>query len=69
MYGITETTVHVTYRPITGRLAKGREQPDRRGDPGLVVPAGCRAGVVPGSHGELVIGQAGLARGYHGRPG
>ena len=35
MYGITETTVHVTYRPIR-RDGPGRRpgQPDRRADPG-----------------------------------
>ena len=39
MYGITETTVHVTYRPITlGDLDSRRGQRDRRADPR---PAAC----------------------------
>ncbi|HYW09813.1 MAG TPA: amino acid adenylation domain-containing protein, partial [Longimicrobium sp.] len=70
MYGITETTVHVTYRPITradlgrGGSPIGVPLPDlalhlldANGEP---VPAG-----VPG---ELFVGGAGVARGYLGRP-
>jgi amino acid adenylation domain-containing protein len=71
MYGITETTVHVTYRPLDrGDLRSGAGsvvgEPipdlrlyllDRRGE--LLPPA------VPG---EIHVGGAGLARGYLGRP-
>ena len=70
MYGITETTVHVTYRPITradveaGRGSViGRPIPDlyirlldERGEP---VPTG-----VPG---EIWVGGAGVANGYLNR--
>jgi amino acid adenylation domain-containing protein len=71
MYGITETTVHVTFRPVgpedvwsgTGS-AVGRPIPDLSVhvlEPGLEpAPLG-----VPG---ELHVGGAGLARGYLGRP-
>ncbi|HEV7509096.1 MAG TPA: amino acid adenylation domain-containing protein [Thermoanaerobaculia bacterium] len=69
MYGITETTVHVTYRPV------------RRGD----VAAGSLLGVpIPdltlyvvdrglspqpvGVPGEIAVGGQGVARGYLGRP-
>ncbi len=71
MYGITETTVHVTYRPVSGAdLASsasviGGPIPDLRLyvlDPEHFhpVPAG-----VPG---ELFVGGGGVARGYLGRP-
>ncbi len=74
MYGITETTVFVTYRPLAaadladnltlGGSPIGRPIPDlalHLGDRWLrPVPAG-----VPG---EILVGGAGLARGYHGRP-
>ncbi|MGK8867911.1 pyoverdine non-ribosomal peptide synthetase PvdD [Pseudomonas aeruginosa] len=72
MYGITETTVHVTYRPVSEADLEG----------GLVSPIG---GIIPdlswyildrdlnpvprGAVGELYIGRAGLARGYLRRPG
>ncbi len=68
MYGITETTVHVTYRPLTaGDLTRGSvigvPIPDLQifiFDPMLrPVPIG-----VPG---ELYVGGAGLARDYHQR--
>ncbi|HSG40608.1 MAG TPA: amino acid adenylation domain-containing protein, partial [Thermoanaerobaculia bacterium] len=67
MYGITETTVHVTYRVI-GRedvaSAVGRPIPDLGiylADPALnLVPLG-----VPG---EILVGGAGLALGYLNRP-
>ena len=72
MYGITETTVHVTYRPLStddtsGALGSmiGRRIPDLQIyllDPLLrSVPVG-----VPG---EIYVGGAGVARGYLGRPG
>ncbi len=65
MYGITETTVHVTYRPITqADLAKGASSPIGEVIPDLswyLLDAALNP-VAPGSHGELVIGQAGLAR-------
>ncbi|MDX1996532.1 MAG: non-ribosomal peptide synthase/polyketide synthase [Thermoanaerobaculia bacterium] len=72
MYGITETTVHVTYRPlqpadaaVAGASPVGVPIPDleiflldRLGRP---VPVGVA--------GEIHVGGAGLARGYLGRPG
>ncbi|MEH2228576.1 MAG: amino acid adenylation domain-containing protein [Nostoc sp.] len=70
MYGITETTVHVTYRPIT--LADlhttasviGRPIPDLQ-----VYLLDKNQQLVPiGVPGEMYIGGAGLARGYLNRP-
>jgi amino acid adenylation domain-containing protein len=71
MYGITETTVHVTWRPLAAADAAARSSPigepiadlqlyllDRRGEP-----------VPPGVPGEIHVGGAGLARGYLRRPG
>ncbi|MCP4663055.1 MAG: amino acid adenylation domain-containing protein, partial [bacterium] len=72
MYGITETTVHVTYHPLAqAELRATMGSPiggpladlpsyllDRRGNP---VPVG-----VPG---EIHVGGAGLGRGYLNRPG
>ena len=71
MYGITETTVHVTYRAIAigdldcrDRSPIGRPLSDLEGH---VLDAGgdpCPAGVV----GELYVGGDGVARGYLNRP-
>jgi amino acid adenylation domain-containing protein len=71
MYGITETTVHVTYRPLTAA------DTERRGGS----PVGCRIPdlrtyilddqrqpVPLGVVGELYVGGAGVARGYLNRP-
>ena len=71
MYGITETTVHVTYRPLSAAdAARGSGSPIGRPIPDLgvrLVDAG--GGTVPiGVAGELLVGGAGLARGYLGRP-
>ncbi|MDX3745359.1 non-ribosomal peptide synthetase [Streptomyces sp. AK08-02] len=71
MYGITETTVHVTGLPLTKgaeRAAQGsigHPVPDLRA---YVLDAGLRL-VPPGVTGELYVAGAGLARGYLGRPG
>jgi aryl carrier-like protein len=59
MYGITETTVHVTYRPITyddlsAGSTIGREIPDLQ--------------VYLLDDGEMYVGGAGLARGYLNHP-
>ncbi|WP_367616926.1 amino acid adenylation domain-containing protein [Pseudomonas muyukensis] len=71
MYGITETTVHVTYRPLS------REDLQVPGSPiGLpirdlswYVLDGQLNPVPRGCVGELYVGQAGLARGYLNRGG
>ncbi|MFF7061853.1 non-ribosomal peptide synthase/polyketide synthase [Pseudomonas sp. NPDC008258] len=72
MYGITETTVHVTYRPITlDDLRSGASSPIGEVIPDLswyLLDAALNP-ILPGCTGEMLIGQAGLARGYHGRPG
>ena len=71
LYGITETTVHATWRRITrADVAHGAGSPIGQPlsdlslyllDPhGLPVPAGVA--------GELYVGGAGVARGYLGRP-
>ncbi|MCX4539171.1 non-ribosomal peptide synthetase [Streptomyces sp. NBC_01565] len=71
MYGITETTVHVTYRPIT--LAD--LEAERGSVIGVAIPdlrlyvLDRRSRPVPtGATGELHVGGAGLAHGYLGRP-
>ncbi|HZI20311.1 MAG TPA: non-ribosomal peptide synthase/polyketide synthase [Pyrinomonadaceae bacterium] len=71
MYGITETTVHVTYRPLTAA--------DVEGVSGSVIGRPIRdlqfyildeqmRPVPPGVAGEIYVGGAGLARGYLNRP-
>ncbi|MDH6492446.1 non-ribosomal peptide synthetase [Streptomyces sp. SAI-127] len=67
MYGITETTVHVTGLPLTRERCEGIGEPlpDLRAH---VLDAGLRL-VPPGVAGELYVAGAGLARGYLGRPG
>ena len=70
MYGITETTVHVTYRPITkADLAQANVSPIGEAIPDLswyVLDADFNP-VALGCNGELHVGHAGLARGYHQR--
>ncbi|MFD5607228.1 non-ribosomal peptide synthase/polyketide synthase, partial [Streptomyces sp. NPDC127064] len=69
MYGITETTVHVTHAAldgsgtVAGRI--GTALPDLRT---YVLDARLRP-VPPGVPGELYVAGAGLARGYLNRPG
>ncbi|MGW0934575.1 non-ribosomal peptide synthase/polyketide synthase [Streptomyces sp. NPDC002666] len=69
MYGITETTVHVTYaaldRSHTPAGQIGVSVPDLRT---YVLDNGLRP-VAPGVAGELYVAGAGLARGYLNRPG
>ncbi|MCX4587513.1 non-ribosomal peptide synthetase [Streptomyces sp. NBC_01481] len=72
MYGITETTVHVTYQPLTRDRATaaaasviGLGIPDLRT---YVLDGGLQL-VAPGVVGELYVAGAGVARGYLGRPG
>jgi amino acid adenylation domain-containing protein len=71
MYGITETTVHVTYRPLSREdvfggsgSPIGRAIPDLR----LYVLDPARQPVPIGVPGELYVGGGGVARGYLNRP-
>ncbi|MCF5196777.1 non-ribosomal peptide synthetase [Pseudomonas syringae] len=69
MYGITETTVHVTYRPIAEADTQNPASPIGGAIPDLswyVLDADFNP-VAQGCSGELHIGHAGLARGYHNR--
>jgi amino acid adenylation domain-containing protein len=72
MYGITETTVHVTYRPITPAdiEAPRIDSPVGRPIPDLQVYLhDARGELLPtGVPGEIHVAGAGVARGYHGRP-
>jgi amino acid adenylation domain-containing protein/non-ribosomal peptide synthase protein (TIGR01720 family) len=71
MYGITETTVHVTYRPVSrADLEKPRRSPIGRPLPdlGLYLLDPWFAPVPLGAPGELYVGGGGVARGYFGRP-
>ncbi|HEY9813244.1 MAG TPA: amino acid adenylation domain-containing protein, partial [Candidatus Sericytochromatia bacterium] len=70
MYGITETTVHVTYRPITiedlnsTASVIGRPIPDLQ----VYLLDQNRQPVPVGVAGEMYVGGAGVARGYLNRP-
>ncbi|MFL5280789.1 MAG: amino acid adenylation domain-containing protein, partial [Rhodopila sp.] len=67
MYGITETTVHVTYQPLDRRAAAsiiGDAIPDLRA---YVLDAALEP-VPIGVCGEIYVAGAGLARGYRNRP-
>ncbi len=71
MYGITETTVHVTYHTVSERDGRegapsviGRPLPDMRVY--VLDPSG--RPVLPDVPGEMFVGGAGVARGYLGRP-
>ncbi|MBP1122769.1 MULTISPECIES: non-ribosomal peptide synthetase [Pseudomonas] len=69
MYGITETTVHVSYRPIKLADTQNPASPIGEAIPDLswyVLDADFNP-VAQGCSGELHIGHAGLARGYHNR--
>ncbi|HEX9939834.1 MAG TPA: amino acid adenylation domain-containing protein, partial [Longimicrobium sp.] len=71
MYGITETTVHVTYRVIrVADTVDGSASPIGIPIPDLAVHLLDRDGrLVPtGVVGEMYVGGAGVARGYLGRP-
>ena len=71
MYGITETTVHVTYRAIQASEAESVEEsligvpiPDLQIH--LLDAAGEH--VAAGEVGEIYVGGEGVSRGYHNRP-
>ncbi|MBI3418057.1 MAG: amino acid adenylation domain-containing protein, partial [Verrucomicrobia bacterium] len=69
MYGITETTVHVTYRPLTkndltGGSVIGVPIPDLQ----IYILDQFLRPVPIGVPGEMFVGGAGLARGYLNRP-
>ncbi|MFJ5254176.1 non-ribosomal peptide synthase/polyketide synthase [Pseudomonas sp. NPDC088414] len=70
MYGITETTVHVTYRPISlADLQRDASSPIGEPIPDLswYLLDGDLNPVAKGCIGELYVGRAGLARGYLNR--
>jgi acyl-coenzyme A synthetase/AMP-(fatty) acid ligase len=70
MYGITETTVHVTAQELTRRDLLDRSRSVGRPLPGWRVyvldPYG--RPLPPGVAGEIYVGGAGVARGYLNRP-
>ena len=71
MYGITETTVHVTYRRLSaGDIALGQSSPIGRPIPDLAIHLLDENGqpVADGVAGEIHVEGAGLTRGYLHRP-
>ncbi|WP_157697822.1 non-ribosomal peptide synthetase, partial [Caballeronia calidae] len=70
MYGITETTVHVTYRPLTREDCADSNSPIGVRIPDLTVYVlDAQRQLAPvGAVGELYVGGAGVARGYLNRP-
>jgi amino acid adenylation domain-containing protein len=71
MYGITETTVHVTYRAIKASEAESVQEsligvaiPDLQ----IHLLDGAGRPVAAGEVGEIHVGGGGVSRGYHNRP-
>ncbi|RFS84171.1 amino acid adenylation domain-containing protein [Actinomadura spongiicola] len=71
MFGITETTVHVTAHPVTPADAVAGSRSVGRALPGWTISVRDLRGRVlpPGAAGEIHVGGAGVADGYLGRPG
>ncbi|GLZ31991.1 hypothetical protein Lesp02_41790 [Lentzea sp. NBRC 105346] len=71
MYGITETTVHVTLRPVVAADAEAAGSPigGPLADLGLALLDADLEPVPVGVRGELYVSGAGVSRGYLGRPG
>ncbi|MGV9251183.1 non-ribosomal peptide synthase/polyketide synthase [Streptomyces sp. NPDC003697] len=72
MYGITETTVHVTYAPLDRATTRaGSGSPIGTGIPDLRVYVldDTLSPLPPGAVGEMYVAGEGLARGYLDRPG
>ncbi|MBM9509253.1 non-ribosomal peptide synthetase [Actinacidiphila acididurans] len=71
MFGITETTVHVTSETVTPSAVSSGSRSVGRALPGWSVSVRDAHGRVlpPGVPGEIVVGGAGVATGYRGRPG
>ncbi|KRE12734.1 hypothetical protein ASE66_19740 [Bosea sp. Root483D1] len=71
MYGITETTVHVTYRPLSPVQTEQRSSLIGRPIPDLkllLLDGETMRPVARGEIGEIFVAGAGLARGYLNRP-
>nr|WP_054942807.1 non-ribosomal peptide synthetase [Paenibacillus ihuae] len=71
MYGITETTVHVTYRPITmadTEFATGSFIGEPIPDLQIYLLDEYQNLVSPGVYGEIYVGGAGVSKGYFNRP-
>ncbi|MCM3782687.1 amino acid adenylation domain-containing protein [Neobacillus mesonae] len=71
MYGITETTVHVTFNPLNQEAASSRSQSligEPISDLKLYVLDDYLQPVPWGITGEMYVAGSGLARGYLGRP-
>ena len=70
MYGITETTVHVTFRPVGPADAAARVSPvgPPLGDLAVYLLDRDLRPVPPNVPGEIFVGGAGVARGYLGEP-
>ncbi|WP_327329429.1 MULTISPECIES: non-ribosomal peptide synthetase [unclassified Streptomyces] len=70
MFGITETTVHVTAQTVTRELALAGSRSVGPALPGwhLYVTDAHGRPVPPGVTGEICVGGAGVATGYLGRP-
>ncbi|PKM50199.1 MAG: hypothetical protein CVV02_12595 [Firmicutes bacterium HGW-Firmicutes-7] len=69
MYGITETTVHVTYKQITSTEIESNISNIGKPIPTMTTYVlGCNMELLPiGAAGELYVGGAGLGRGYLNR--
>jgi amino acid adenylation domain-containing protein len=69
MYGITETTVHVTYRPLTAADVNSRSVIGVPiGDLNIYLLDGAQRPVADGEPGEIYVGGDGVALGYLNRP-
>jgi non-ribosomal peptide synthetase component F len=70
MYGITETTVHATFKRIDERIAAGTGSPIGSPLPHVRIALldADGAPVPPGGEGEMWITGDGVAEGYLGRP-
>lgn len=72
MYGITETTVHVTEMTVTEDLVLNQQDKSIIGKPlpgySIYLLDENQAPVEPGQIGEIYVGGTGVARGYYKRP-